>query len=189
MSDGSRYLGRRSRPKRGKLPRISTSIFRPGFAIVATRRRRFLWAAWWSAPPEVDPFRRPDASSGGARTREEARAAAERAAGVPLVELESRWAGAWSRVLRGEPAWSKPRERGTSAAPAPPPEGSKTWALAVLGVGPAATALEIKRAFRAVALRTHPDRGGDDAAFIDAKRAHDVALAAVARPRRRRRPR
>jgi curved DNA-binding protein CbpA len=57
----------------------------------------------------------------------------------------------------------------------------------VLGLAPGATADEIKRAFRAVALRTHPDRGGEDAAFIDGKRALDVALAAATGKARRRR--
>jgi DnaJ domain len=95
------------------------------------------------------------------------------------------------RVLRGDPPWPAPRPEGSPprAAAAPPPSGSKTWALSVLGLAPGATAAEIKRAFRGVALRTHPDRGGDDAAFIDARRALDVALAsaeaAARRPRRR----
>ena len=38
-----------------------------------------------SGAPEAEPFRPPDASSGGARSREEARAQAERAAGQPLA--------------------------------------------------------------------------------------------------------
>jgi curved DNA-binding protein CbpA len=59
----------------------------------------------------------------------------------------------------------------------------------VLGLAPGATADDVKRAFRAIALRTHPDHGGDQDAFIDAKRAHDVALAAADSPRRRRRAR
>jgi hypothetical protein len=171
--------------------RISTSLFTPVFAVVPTRRRRFLWAAWWTAPPESEPFRSPDASSGGARSRDDARAAAERAAGVPLLEVEGRWAAAWARVLRGEPAWPKarartPRPRAPAAAP---PRGSKTWALALLGLTSDASAADVKRAFRAVALRTHPDHGGEDAAFIDAKRAHDIALAAAASPKRRARRR
>jgi hypothetical protein len=106
------------------------------------------------------------------------------------VEIEARWAGAWVRVLRGDPPWPKPRpERNVRDDSAPPaPAGSKTWALGVLGLAPGATASEIKRAFRVAALRTHPDRGGDDAAFIDARRALDVALATTGpRGRRRRR--
>jgi DnaJ domain len=94
------------------------------------------------------------------------------------------------RVLRGDSPWPKPDpERAPrDETPKAPPTGSKTWAFAVLGLAPGATAEEIKRAFRAVALRTHPDRGGDDAAFIDAKRALDVALtAATGRKSRKRR--
>jgi hypothetical protein len=92
------------------------------------------------------------------------------------------------RILRGDPPWPAPRpERPTLDAPPSAPSGSKSWALGVLGLAPGATAVEIKRAFRGVALRTHPDRGGDDAAFIDARRAFDVALAAA--EERARRPR
>lgn len=109
------------------------------------------------------------------------------------MEADARWAGAWVRVLRGDPPWPKPSPRragNESGGHAPAaPAGSKAWALGVLGLAPAATPEEIKRAFRAIALRTHPDRGGDDASFIDAKRAHDVALAAAEAPRRRRRAR
>ncbi|HTN92474.1 MAG TPA: hypothetical protein VL242_52765, partial [Sorangium sp.] len=72
------------------------------YAVTPTRRRRFLWAAWWTAEPAREPFRPPDASQGGARTVEEARAQAERAAGRPLVEIEPAWATAWTRILRGE---------------------------------------------------------------------------------------
>jgi curved DNA-binding protein CbpA len=54
----------------------------------------------------------------------------------------------------------------------------------VLGLGTGATPEEIKRAFREAALRTHPDRGGDDAAFIDVRRAYEVALATARRKRR-----
>ena len=153
-----------------------------------TRRRRFLWAAWWTAPPVADPFRAPDAASGGARTRDEAHQEAERAAGQRLVEVDGRWAGAWVRVQRGEAPWPKAKERAADAAPAPAaPKGSRPWALSVLGLGAEASAGEIKRAFRAMALRTHPDRGGEDAAFIDAKRALDVALAAADGTRKKRR--
>ncbi|MFT3765766.1 MAG: DnaJ domain-containing protein [Minicystis sp.] len=159
--------------------------------MVPTKRRRFLWAAWWSAPPEADPFRKPDASSGGARTREEALAAAEQAAGQRLVEIDGRWAGAWVRVLRGDPPWPKPRVEGDAdRASAPPPavsKGSPAWARGVLGIGAEATADEVKRAFRMAALRTHPDRGGDEAAFIDVKRALDVALSAAGKTKRQRR--
>lgn len=175
-------------------PTIPTSLFTGVFSVVPTRRRRFLWAAWWSGAPEAEPFRAPDASSGGARSREEARAQAEKAAGQPLVEVDARWAGAWVRVLRGDPPIPKPRgARGAGAraegthAAAPPAAGSKPWALSVLGVAPGASPDEIRRAFRAVALRTHPDRGGEAAEFMDARRALDIALRAAESPRKRRR--
>jgi hypothetical protein len=174
---------------------MSSSLFTPLLSIVPTRRRRFFWAAWWTAPPEQSPFRKPDASSGGARTPEEAREAAERAAGQPLVAGDPRWAGAWVRVLRGDPPWPKPRDpvdadrRGEHASPpSRPPAGSRPWAFGLLGVTRDASAPEVKRAFRALALRTHPDRGGEEAAFIDAKRALEIALAATEGKPRRKRP-
>lgn len=159
-------------------------------SIVPTKRRRFLWAAWWTSPPEAEPFRKPDGSSGGARSREEALQAAEQAAGQRLVEVDASWAGAWVRVLRGDAPWPKPRDeasrepRAPRAAPAVA-KGSRAWARGVLGVGADASAEEIKRAFRAAALRTHPDRGGDEAAFIDAKRALDVVTAAAGKKKPR----
>lgn len=162
--------------------------------MVPTKRRRFLWAAWWTAAPERDPFRKPDAHSGGARSREEARAEAERTAGQPLVEVDGRWAGAWVRVTRGDPPWPEPRSprdagtrEGESAAPVP--AGSKPWALALLGLAAGASPLDVKRAFRGMALRMHPDHGGTATAFVELKRAYDVALAAAITPRKRRRPR
>jgi hypothetical protein len=136
------------------------------------------------------PFRKPDASSGGARTREEARVQAEHAAGRTLLEIDGRWAGAYVRMARGEDPWPKPtpgRTQGEERRVAPAPTGGKAWARAVLGVAPDAGQEEIKRAFRALALHTHPDRGGDEAAFIDAKRALDIALASPARRKRQRR--
>src|SRR5262249_10614033 len=135
----------------------------------------------------ADPFQKPDASSGGARSREEARAAAERAAGRSLVETDGRWAGAWVRVLRGEPPWPNPRQGKPRRDEVERlrPRGSKTLALALLGLALEATEEEIKRAFREAALRTHPDRGGDEAAFIEARRAYEVALGAVGKKRRR----
>jgi DnaJ domain len=96
---------------------------------------------------------------------------------VPLVETEARWAGAWVRVLRGEPPFPKPREeRAPRDVSPPPPTGSRAWALQLLGLQDDASADAVKRAFRVLALRTHPDRGGDAVAFMEAKRALDAAL-------------
>jgi hypothetical protein len=167
-----------------------SALFSSVVSIAATKRRRFFWAAWWSAPPEEDPFRKPDASNGGARSRVEALRAAEAAAGRPLSETEPRWAAAWARVLRDEPPWPSrdktPRDVGASA---PAPDGSAPWAYAELGVEASATPLVIKGAFRIRALATHPDRGGDEAAFIRAKRAYDVAMARATSVRKKRRRR
>jgi hypothetical protein len=156
-------------------------------SVAPTRRRRFQWAAWWSAAPEPHPFRPPDAHGGGARSRDEALRDAERAAGRALVEIEPRWARAWSRIMQAEPAWpggrfdkeSTPRVARASASA----RDESCWAL--LGVGVNATLAEIKRGYRQRALVTHPDRGGDAAAFRALQQAYERA---IERRRRRRVP-
>jgi hypothetical protein len=165
-----------------------SDLFAPVCSIAPTRRRRFLWAAWWSGPPTAEPFRKPDAFEGGARTREEALAAAERAADARLVLVEPRWARAWARILLGEPPWPAHAAEG-APRPGPvvasDPAGASIWSI--LGLGPHATEAEIKQAFRTRALATHPDRGGEAAAFHEVQRAYEEALRRQARPRRRRR--
>lgn len=139
-------------------------------SITPTQRRRFFWAAWWTGAPRQVPFRKPDAASGGAKTREEALAAAERAAGRHLVLIEPYWAHAWNRVLRGEappppPSARAPRPARTSAAP------QSAWA--VLGLAAGADEDAVKRAYRQRALETHPDQGGDAAQFLAVQRAYE----------------
>ncbi len=157
------------------------------FSVAATRRRRFLWAAWWTAAPARDPFQKPDAGSGGARSLEEARAQAERAAGRTLTEINGAWAAAWARTLRGEAPWPRPRQKRAAPPPPPPPppdappRGRPSFArgqspFVVLGVAPTASITEIRRAFRTLALATHPDRGGSATAFMRIKWAYDEAL-------------
>jgi hypothetical protein len=176
-----------------------TQLFAPVCSVTPTRRRRFLWAAWWSGPPGREPFRPPDAASGGARTREEAHQQAERACGAPLVAIDGSWARAWARVLRGEPAFPSAtgegaRVDGQARAPAlndaARAEPRSVWDT--LGVPPSATDEEVKRAYRQRALETHPDRGGDAEAFRAVQRAYEVASGrkakAARRPKRRREP-
>lgn len=162
-------------------------LFAAVVSIAPTRRRRFLWAAWWTAPPAREPFRKPDASAGGARTREEARQQAERAAGRALVEIEPLWARAWSRVLMDLPPFTRPAADEPTAARPTSPAPDSIWTT--LGLDPRATIEQIRAAFRQRALVTHPDRGGDPDAFRALRRAHDEALArktrAAKRPRRK----
>lgn len=156
---------------------MTSALFAPVCAIAPTRRRRFLWAAWWTGAPSRKPFRKPDAFEGGARTREEALLAAEKAAGCKLTEIESGWARAWSNVLVGKEPWPSaanprasdepPRARTTSNA-------SSVWQT--LGLEPSATVVEIKRAYRIRALETHPDRGGSAEAFRKVQSAYERAL-------------
>jgi len=142
------------------------TLFRGVYSVTRTKRRRFLWCAWWTGEPTEEPFRPPDAWSGGARTAEEARALAERAAGASLSPVEGRWAGAWVRVQAGLPPFA-PRP---ARAPRPaPPDGPH----AILGIVPGAPLDAVKAAFRRKALEHHPDHGGDPAAFMAVKRAYD----------------
>jgi hypothetical protein len=145
-----------------------TALARGVFSITRTKRRRFLWCAWWTGEPSAEPFRPPDAWSGGARTEEEAQALAESAAGRPLQKIDGHWAGAWVRVRAGLPPFAD-RARRTVASKGPPPDSPH----AILGVTPGAPLEELKAAFRRKALEHHPDRGGDPAAFIAVKRAYD----------------
>jgi len=148
-------------------------------SITPTQRRRFFWAAWWTSAPRQAPFQRPDASNGGAKTREDALADAMRVANRHLVLIEPHWAHAWNRILRGEapppPPSARPlRERQVSA---------QVSAWAVLGLAPDADAIAVKRAFRQRALETHPDRGGEAAQFREVQRAYERLLAKLQRRR------
>jgi hypothetical protein len=159
-------------------------LFVAAVSIAPTKRRRFLWAAWWTEPPSRAPFRRPDASEGGARTREEARRQAERAAGRSLVEIEGLWARAWTRVLMGQPAFASATEQGGPRRVRAEPEPGSIWQI--LGVEPNASVAQIRAAFRQRALVTHPDHGGDPEAFRALGRARDEAqrrARAAKRPR------
>ncbi|MBK9264686.1 MAG: J domain-containing protein [Polyangiaceae bacterium] len=156
-------------------------------SITTTKRRRFLWCAWWTGGPVRSPFRPPDAYSGGARTLEEAKEHAARAAGCPVVEIEPLWARAFIRLQQGLPPFveKKPRR--------PPEEPSQRFRPSVvdrsadpfmiLGLSAAASVDDIQRAFRMRAFETHPDRGGKTADFIRVKWAQ---LEALERARKRR---
>jgi hypothetical protein len=163
-----------------------TKLFAPGYSVTRTKRRRLLWAAWWNAPPEREPFRKPDAAQGGARTPEEARAEAERAAAQPLTALDPSWARAWARILQGEPPWpsAEPKSKAVPrVADRARPEVS-VWAL--LGLTSRASAEDVKSAYRKRALELHPDRGGDAAQFRTLHGAYEEALRRLAKKPRKR---
>jgi hypothetical protein len=154
-------------------------------SITRTRRRRFLWCAWWTCAPEREPFVRPDAWAGGAKTLEEAQREAERVAGQPLRLIGSEWANAFVRVRDGRPAWTARDATGPAGAAQREHVSSPHH---ILGVEPGASLDELKLAWRRAALATHPDRGGDPAAFRRAKAAFDCLSARreKSRPRRSR---
>jgi hypothetical protein len=159
-----------------------TGLARAVYAIARTKRRRFLWCVWWTGEPTAKPFRPPDAWGGGAHTEDEARALAERAAGMPLELVDGHWAGAWKRIRAGRAPFPTRAPRPASATeerarPADP--------FAVLGVDASASLDDVKAAFRKRALEHHPDQGGSPESFMRIKRAYDAILRRRARKRRR----
>lgn len=172
-----------SRISSATAPRVSSELTIAVYSITPTRRRRFFWAAWWTGEPCASPFRKPDASGGGARTREEARQQAEQRAGRALKEIDSKWARGFARVLIGEPALvNRPARPGPQvgepeAVTTPSEERSALPSIwSTLGLTPDASLLEIKRAYRTQALLTHPDRGGSEEAFRKVHAAYEAAL-------------
>ncbi len=148
-------------------------LSRGAYAIAKTKRRRFLWCAWWTGELSAKPFRAPDAWGGGARTEEEAKALAERAAGQPLEMVNGHWAGAWKRILAGRPPFPSEEAKGRGRGRGIGIEVSPANPFSILGVDPSASLEELKFAFRKKALEHHPDQGGDGHEFILIKRAYD----------------
>ena len=162
-------------------------LFTAVCSIAPTRRRRFLWAAWWTGAPTRAPFRKPDAAEGGARTRAEALAQAQRVAGRRLVEIDPTWARAFARTLVGQPPFSREPDAAPRAALPPRADQAAVSVWQVLGVAANASAEELKRAYRRRALETHPDHGGDVETFRAVQAAYERAIERSAK--RGRRPR
>jgi hypothetical protein len=162
-----------------------TDLFAPACSITKTKRGRWFWAAWWTAPPSQVPFRKPDAEGGAATSRESALAAAEKRAGTKLVEIDPLWAKAWMRVIRGQPPWPskssrEPRAASTRVEASP---AESIWTL--LGVSSRATEAELKVAYRQKAMETHPDHGGDAETFRRVVAAYAEARRRIKKPKRR----
>ena len=159
-----------------------SGLSRGVYAIARTKRRRYLWCVWWTGEPTAKPFRPPDAWGGGAHTEEEAKALAERAAGMPLELIDGHWAGAWKRIRAGMPPFPTRAPRPTVAGddrvrPVDP--------YGLLGIAATATLDDVKAAFRKKALEHHPDQGGTPEAFMAMKRAYDAIVKRRARARKR----
>jgi hypothetical protein len=153
-------------------------------SITATKRRRFLWAAWWTGAPSHTPFRKPDASNGGAASEAEALAEAEKTTGRHLTVIEPYWARAWNRMLRGEPPPEPKAKRTAQQAVEASTRMPARSAWSVLGLAAGSSMVEVKRAYRRLALETHPDRGGTAQAFSEVQRAYE-RLSARLPPKRR----
>ncbi len=154
-------------------------------SITPTQRRRFFWAAWWTHAPTHAPFRKPDASNGGAQSIEEALADAQRVAGRHLTLIEPYWARSWNRVLRGEAPPPPPQARAARARSRPVSEAARPSAWSVLGLAPGAALADVKRAFRKRALATHPDQGGDAESFRELQQAYEKLLVKLGARRKR----
>ena len=161
---------------------MSASLFAPVCSITTTKRRRWFWAIWLGGPPLVVPFRKPDASDGGAATYEDALAAATARAGATLVVLDPLWARAWVRMLRGEEPWPSRRSREPqNTRTASGVEPGSIWEL--LGVTRETNAVELKAAYRKRVVETHPDQGGDAQTVRKVIAAYDEARRRLRRPR------
>jgi len=90
------------------------------------------------------------------------------------IQRESEWFG------RASSARYQRTERAERAERTARKGDESPWFVAELALPswPCSRA-EVKSAFAAIALRTHPDHGGTDAAFIKAKSARDAALTAL----------
>lgn len=165
-------------------PPRSDALFAPVVSVTSTKRRRFFWAAWWSGPPAQVPFRKPDASDGGAATYDEAVAAANARAGTTLTVTDPLWVRAWIRILRGEEAWpSKASREPIAKKSVPPPENEPGSIWELLAVSKDATLRELKAAYRKRAVELHPDRGGDPAVFRRLLAAYEEAQKRAGKPR------
>jgi hypothetical protein len=164
-----------------------SGLARAVYAIARTKRRRFLWCVWWTGEPTAKPFRPPDAWGGGAHTEEEAKVLAEKAAGMPLEQIDGHWAGAWKRVRAGHAPFPSRTARPETAASKDGEEREQRARPvdphALLGVDASASLDELKAAFRKKALEHHPDRGGAPAQFMAIKRAYDTIMKRRARGR------
>ncbi len=146
-------------------------------SICATQRGRFFWAAWWTGAPQRVPFRKADAQHGGAASWHEAKAQAEKLTGRTFADIDSAWARAVNRTLRGQSPFTETQAKvleGGKVEKAVKVEPASIWTT--LGITPEATLKDIKAAFRAKALLTHPDQGGDAEAFQAVREAYAEAL-------------
>ena len=148
----------------------------------------FFWAAWWSASglaatPEPDAHGLADRVE-DAHARARAAIFTARGERASVLRLDSEIAVQAARIVRprskgyvaGAEWWGEdPRRHSTSRSPAPAP---RTWPQ-VLELSLPCTAADVRRAYRRLALKRHPDRGGTDAELNALTKAYDAALMEV----------
>lgn len=149
----------------------------------------FFWAAWWSASglaatPAPDAHGLTDRVE-DAHARARAAIVAARGDRASVLRLDPEIAVQAARIARprsegyvaGAEWWGEdPHRHSTSRAPTPAP---RTWPH-VLELSWPCTAADVRRAYRRLALKRHPDRGGTDAEFNALTKAYDAALLEVA---------
>jgi hypothetical protein len=107
---------------------------------------------------------------------EAALAEAEMRSARYLALIEPYWPRAWNRVLRGE----RPQRPPPPHVPRPRRIDPRS-AWEVLGLSAGASLAEVKAAFRALALASHPDHGGNAGAFRELYQAYERLLVRIAR--------
>ena len=104
-------------------------------------------------------------------------AQAEKLTGRTFADIDSAWARAVNRTLRGQSPFTETQAKvleGGKVEKAVKVEPASIWTT--LGITPEATLKDIKAAFRAKALLTHPDQGGDAEAYQAVREAYAEAL-------------
>jgi DnaJ-domain-containing protein 1 len=107
----------------------------------------------------------------------ECRAADEKAARLLEAYLD-RLHPDWRDAMAGGRAGGSGTDGGRAGNGRPASGGAMTVdeACAILGLGPGATAEEVKEAHRRLMIKLHPDHGGSDYLASQINRARDVLL-------------
>lgn len=142
-------------------PRPRRARGQPFFAVASVGGRRWYWVVW-PAPRQLGS-RRPTShlAHGYERTKAAAVARALEAGGAKALCVAARYAREYHHF----------NERLSQYALQPPP------CLARLNLTFPCTAADVRRAYRKMAKRLHPDQGGQAEEFLALQTAYEQALA------------